>query len=382
VDEPAAVLEELRQSGLYRRLRTVDGFGDGRAEIDGRDVLVLCSNDYLGLREHPLVRQAAAEAALRWGAGVGSSRLVAGNLSLHEELEHELTEFKGAESCLLFGSGYLANAGVIPALAGAGDVILSDALNHASLIDGCRQSRAQTIVYDHCDMDSLADRLKQTAGRPALIVTDAVFSMDGDAAPLSELVELANSHGARVMVDEAHATGVVGPGGRGLVASLGLEDQVDVTIGTLSKALGSYGAFACCRRATAELLVNRARTLIFSTGLPPSSAGAGLCALRLLAGQPEMVDRLHANARLMRSELSGRGIEVGGGTGVPILPVIVGDAEEAVRRSEAALARGVFVQAIRPPTVPPGTSRLRVTVSAVHAEADLRQAVSVLALSA
>jgi 8-amino-7-oxononanoate synthase len=377
-----AVLEELRQSGLYRRMLTIDGFADGRAEINGREVLVLCSNDYLGLREHRLVRQAAAEAALRWGAGAGSSRLVSGNLSLHEELEHELAEFKGAESCLLFGSGYLANAGVIPALAGPGDVILSDALNHASLIDGCRQSRAQTIVYDHCDMDSLADRLKQTTGRRALIVTDAVFSMDGDVAPLRELVELASLHGARVMVDEAHATGVLGPGGRGLVASLGLHDQVDVTIGTLSKALGSYGAFACCGRTMADLLINRARTLIFSTGLPPSCAGAGLCALRLLRDQPEMVDRLHANARLMRSELGGRAVEVRGEADVPILPVVVGDAEEALRRSEAALARGVFVQAIRPPTVPEGTSRLRVTVSAAHAEADLRQAAKALAQTA
>lgn len=381
MDEPAAVLEALRQSGLYRRLRTIDRLGDDRAEIAGRNVLVLCSNDYLGLREHPLVREAAAEAALTWGAGAGSSRLVAGNLSLHQELERELAAFKGAESCLLFGSGYLANVGVIPVLAGPGDVILSDALNHASLIDGCRQSRAQTIVYDHCDMDSLADRLKHTDGRRALIVTDAVFSMDGDTAPLAEIVRLAAGVGARVLVDEAHATGVVGPGGRGLVASLGLQDQVDVTIGTLSKALGSYGAFACCAQATAELLVNRARTLIFSTALPPSSAGAGLCALRLLRDRPEMVDRVRANARLMRSELRERNVEVEGEPEMPILPVIVGDAAEAVRRTEAGLAGGVFVQAIRPPTVPEGTSRLRVTVSAAHAEADLRFAASVLARS-
>lgn len=379
VSEVTDSLQELRRAGLYRRLRTIEGLRGGRAQIDGREVLVLCSNDYLGLSEHPAVREAAAEAALRWGAGAGSSRLVSGNLSLHEELERELADFKGAESCLLFGSGYLANTGVIPALTGAGDVILSDALNHASLIDGCRQSRAQTIVYDHCDMDSLAGALSRAGGRRTLIVTDAVFSMDGDTAPLGELVALARRHGARVLVDEAHATGVVGPGGRGLVAALGLQAEIDVTIGTLSKALGSYGAFVCCDRSTAELLINRARTLIFSTALPPGSAGAGLCALRLLRDQPELVERLHANARLMRTELDRRGLAAAGAPEMPILPLIVGDPAAALRRTEAALERGVFVQAIRPPTVPEGTSRLRLTVTAAHAKDDLRQAAEVIA---
>jgi glycine C-acetyltransferase/8-amino-7-oxononanoate synthase len=373
-------LEELRRTGLYRQLRTLDGISDGRAEIDGREVLVLCSNDYLGLRDHPEVREAAAEAVLRWGAGTGSSRLVAGNFALHEQLECELADFKGSEAAVLFGSGYLANTGVIAALAGPGDVILSDALNHASIIDGCRQSRARTIVYRHCDMESLADGLRRVEGPGALIVTDAVFSMDGDCAPLAEIVALAQRHGARVLVDEAHATGVLGPGGRGLTAALGLQDQVDVTIGTLSKALGSYGAFACCRRSVAEWLVNRARTLIFSTGLPPASAAAGLRALRLLREQPELVERLHGNARLMRRELSERGWgEVSADSEIPIIPLVVGEPAEAVRRSGAALAGGVFVQAIRPPTVPEGTSRLRLTVTARHDEATLRWAAGVLA---
>ena len=206
----------------------------------------MCSNDYLGLAGNAVVRAAAAQAAERWGAGAGASRLVSGNMGIHAQLEHELAEFKGHEACVLFGSGYLANTGVIPALAGSDDVILSDALNHASIIEGCRQSRAETIVYRHCDLDSLAAGLKSAAGRRAVIVTDAVFSMDGDLAPLAEIVDLAQRHGARVVVDEAHATGVVGPGGRGLVAALGLEQAVDVVVGTLSKALGSYGAFACC----------------------------------------------------------------------------------------------------------------------------------------
>jgi glycine C-acetyltransferase/8-amino-7-oxononanoate synthase len=245
MNEIDATLERLRGAGLYRELRTVDSAQGARVTIDGREVLLMCSNDYLGLAADPRVRAAAAEAAERWGAGAGASRLVSGNMTIHDALERELAEFKGHDACVLFGSGFLANTGVIPALAGRGDVILSDALNHASIIEGCRQSHAETIVYEHCDLDALADGLRRAAGRRTLIVTDTVFSMDGDLAPLEGIVELAGRHGARIVVDEAHATGVVGPGGRGLVAALGLERTVDVVVGTLSKALGSYGAFAC-----------------------------------------------------------------------------------------------------------------------------------------
>jgi glycine C-acetyltransferase/8-amino-7-oxononanoate synthase len=340
--------------------------------------LLLCSNDYLGLASHPSVRQAVVQAAERWGAGVGASRLVSGNTVLHRELEGELARFKGYEACVLFGSGYLANCGVIPAIAGRGGVILSDALNHASIIDGCRQSRAETLVYDHCDLDSLALALRRAAGRPALVVTDAVFSMDGDLAPLDGIVELARRHGARVLVDEAHATGVIGPGGRGLVAALGLEREVDVAIGTLSKALGSYGAFACCSTALAELLINRARTLIFSTGLPPACLAAALASLDILAGTPALVQDLHSNARVLRAELARRGFAVPPGE-MPIVPLMIGDAHEAVALSEAALAEGVFAQAIRPPTVPDGTSRLRLVAMATHTQDDLRAAAAVFA---
>src|SRR5262249_18101611 len=247
-DDFRAALEELRAAGLYREMRLIEGAQGARVVLNGREVIQLCSNDYLGLASHPTVRGAAAQAAERWGAGVGASRLVSGNTALDWELEQQLAEFKGYEACVLIGSGYLANTGVIPALAGRGGVILSDALNHASIVDGCRQSRAETIVYEHCDLDSLANGLRRAYGRPALIVTDALFSMDGDLAPLQGIVELAGHHGARVLVDEAHATGVIGPGGRGLVAELGIEREVDVVIGTLSKALGSYGAFACGSR--------------------------------------------------------------------------------------------------------------------------------------
>jgi 8-amino-7-oxononanoate synthase len=389
VTDVTATLDELRRAGLYRHLVTVEGLPNGRGEIDGETVMLLCSNDYLGLRDHPTVREAAADAALRWGAGVGASRLVAGNLEIHGQLERELREFKGTAACLLFGSGYLANTGVIPALAEAGEVILSDALNHASIVDGCRLSRAQTVVYGHGDLDALAWGLRQAGERPCLIVTDAVFSMDGDLAPLAGIVELGQRHGARVLVDEAHATGVVGRGGRGLVADLGLQDQVDVTIGTLSKALGSYGAFACCSQPVAEFLTNRARTLIFSTGLPPASVAAGRAALQLLREDPALVERLHGNARLMRDALISHRLlpdaplaQDGLAAGVPIFPVIVGDPDQAVRRSQAALSSGVFVQAIRPPTVPDGTSRLRVTVSAAHEGADLLKAAAVLSAAA
>ncbi|HEV2771203.1 MAG TPA: 8-amino-7-oxononanoate synthase, partial [Solirubrobacteraceae bacterium] len=368
-----AALEELRRAGLLRELRTLDSAPGARVRLGGHEVLLLCSNDYLGLAGHPQVRAAAAEAAQRWGAGAGASRLVSGNLALHERLEAELAAFKGTEACLLFGSGYLANTGVIAALAGRDDVIVSDARNHASIVDGCRLSRAQTVVYDHGDLDALATALRGAGGRRALIVTDAVFSMDGDLAPLEGIVELARRHGARIVVDEAHATGVVGPGGRGLVAALGLEDEVDVVVGTLGKALGSYGAFAACTRQMAAYLLNRARTAIFSTALPPPAVGAALEALRLVREQPELLSRLHANARSLREALTAQGLPIPSGQPtMPIVPLVVGDPHAAMGLCEAALAEGVFAQAIRPPTVAPGTSRLRLVATAAHDPADLR----------
>ena len=372
-----ATLADLRDAGLYRELRTIESALGSRVVLDGREVLLMCSNDYLGLASHPSVRAAAADAAERWGAGVGGSRLVSGNTVLHRRLELELAEFKRYPACILFGSGYLANTGVIPALAGASDVILSDALNHASIVDGCRQSRAETIVYDHGDLESLADGLKRAAGRPTLVVTDAVFSMDGDVAPLQGIVDVARRHNARLLVDEAHAIGVIGPSGRGLVAALGLETEVDVVVGTLSKALGSYGAFACCSQEMAELLVNRARTLIFSAGLPPAALGAALAALEILRTTPALVQQLHGNARLLRGELATTGFPVPPGE-MPIVPLVLGDPHEAIRVCEAALTAGVFAQAIRPPTVPDGTSRLRVVASASHTHDDLRHAAATL----
>jgi 8-amino-7-oxononanoate synthase len=371
-------LSEIRDRGLYRRMRMISGPQGPRVLLDGRPVLLLCSNNYLGLADHPRVREAAAEAAMRYGASAGASRLVSGNMRIHRRLEERLADFKGYPSALLFGSGFLANTGVIQALARPGEVVFSDALNHASIVDGCRLAGAETFVYDHADMDHLAWGLREAEGRGSLIVTDGVFSMDGDVAPLAEIVELARRFDARVMVDDAHGTGTVGPAGRGAVAAAGLEEEVDVLVGTLGKALGSYGAFVCCDRQMAKYLVNTARTLIFSTALAPPQVAAARAALDLLREEPRRVERLQRNARVLREALAAEGLPTGGGD-TPIVPAIVGEAGAAVTACERALERGVFAQAIRPPTVPAGSSRLRLTVMASHTKTELREAARVVA---
>jgi 8-amino-7-oxononanoate synthase len=371
-------LQELREQGLYRRMRMVAGPQGARVMLDGRRVLLLCSNNYLGFADHPRVRTAAADAAMRYGVGAGASRLVSGNMTLHRRLEERLADFKGAERCLLFGSGYLANTGVIAALARAGDVVFSDALNHASIIDGCRLARAETFVYDHLDTEHLEWGLQEARGRGSLIVTDGVFSMDGDVAPLAEIVDLAHRYDARVLVDEAHATGALGPGGRGSVAAAGLEDEVDVIVGTLGKALGGYGAYVCCDADIAKYLVNTARTLIFSTGPPPPSVAAALAALELLREEPRLVERLERNARILRDTLAEEGFSVPAGE-TQIVPLVLGEPELALDVCERALRRGVFAQAIRPPTVPPGTARLRLAAMATHRRGELAWAARQLA---
>lgn len=378
MSEIAERLEEIRSRGLYRRMRMVSGPQGPRVLLDGKPVLLLCSNNYLGLADHPRVREAAAEAAMRWGVGAGASRLVSGTMTIHRRLEERLAELKGTSACVLLGSGYLANAGIVSALAREGDVVFSDRLNHASIVDGCRLAKAETFVYDHCDMEHLEWGLREAGGRGSLIVTDGVFSMDGDIAPLAEIVELARRYDVRVMVDEAHAVGAIGPGGRGSVAAAGLEDEVDVIVGTLGKALGSYGAYACCDAQMAEYLVNTARTLIFSTALPPPVVAAALAALELLVAQPERVEKLQRNAAVLRAALAEEGLGTGGSQ-TQIVPLVVGGAEETVAACEHALKRGVFAQAIRPPTVPAGTSRLRLAVMASHTAAELRMAARVLA---
>jgi 8-amino-7-oxononanoate synthase len=371
VSDVAERLEELRDRGLYRRLRLIDGPQGPQVQLGGRQVLLLCSNNYLGLADHPEVRAAAAEAAMRWGAGAGASRLISGNMEPHRQLESRLAEFEGYGAALLFGSGYLANTGVIAALSRAGEVVFSDQLNHASIVDGCRLSRAETFVYRHGDLEHLAWGLREAGGRGALIVSDGVFSMDGDIAPVAGLLELAREHGCRLMIDEAHGTGAVGPGGRGTVAAAGLSGEVDVVVGTLGKALGSYGAYACADAETIDLLLNTARPFVFSTAPPPPSVAAAAAALELVSD--DRVERLRANASRFRAALAAEGLE-SGRSRTQIVPIEVGDAAVTMELCERMLERGVFAQGIRPPTVPEGSSRLRFTVMASHRAEELERA--------
>jgi 8-amino-7-oxononanoate synthase len=379
--EIEARLDELKALGLRRRTRLVSGPQGPHVLLDGKPVLLLCSNNYLGLADHPRVREAAADAAMRWGLGAGASRVGSGTMTIHRRLEDRLAAFEGRETALLFGSGYLANAGCVAALARPGDVVFSDAVNHASIIDGCRLSRAEVFVYDHCDVDHLAWGIEHADGRGALIVTESVFSMDGNLAPLGEIVELAQRHGIRTMIDEANGTGALGPGGRGALAQEGLEDQVDVIVATLGKALGSYGAFVACDRVMGRYLLNAARTFIFSTALPPPAVAGALAALDLLQERPQRVERLAANAGVLQRALQREGFDTGGSS-TQIVPLAVGDAGLAMAICETALQRGVFAQAIRPPTVPDTASRLRLSVMATHREAELIRAARTLGTAA
>jgi glycine C-acetyltransferase/8-amino-7-oxononanoate synthase len=386
VSEIEERLAELERLGLSRRLRLVSGPQGPTVLLDGKPVLLLCSNNYLGLADHPRVCGAAAEAAKRWGVGAGASRLISGTMTVHRRLEERLAAFAGRQSCLLFGSGYLANLGVIGALAGRGDTVFSDELNHASIIDGCRLSRAEVVVYRHADVEHLLWSMRRHSGRGKthggrLIVTDSVFSMDGDVAPLAEIVELAHCTGARVAVDEAHAIGTYGPGGRGVLAQEGLEGEVDAIVGTLGKALGSYGAYVCADEEMVRYLINTARSFIFSTAPPPPAIAGALASLELLQERPHRVERLCANARVLRRALASEGFAVPEGD-MHIVPLVIGDERDTLRLCQEAIEHGVFAQAIRPPTVPAGTSRLRLAAMASHTAADMRMAAEVLAAAA
>jgi glycine C-acetyltransferase/8-amino-7-oxononanoate synthase len=374
-------LDELKELGLYRRMRLVSGPQGPRVVLDGKPVLLLCSSNYLGLADHPRVREAAADAAMRWGVGAGGSRLTAGTMTIHRRLEERLAAFHNSEAALLFGSGYLASLGVIGALAEPNALLLCDELSHPSLLDGCALTSAETQLYAHGDMEHLESLLIAGAGRPLIVASDAVFPTDGDVAPLDELVDLAQRHRARLVIDEAHGIGCLGPAGRGAVAEAGLEHEVDVIIGSLGKALGSYGAYVACDAPLARFLANRARTLLASSAPPPPAIAGALAALELLLEQPHRVDKLHANADTLRSELAREGFETAGST-TQLVPLVVGDATLAVRIREAALEAGVFAEALRPPTVPDGTSRLRLTVMASHTKDELREAARVLGRAA
>ncbi len=366
----------IRERGLYRRLRTIEGGEEPEVTVDGRRAILLCSNNYLGLATHPEVVRAASEAAEKWGAGSGSSRLISGTLGIHGELEEKIAEWKGAPRALAFSSGYHANLGVIQALCGPGDAVLSDELNHASLIDGCRLSRAEVRVYRHADLDSLEEVLRATAkARRRLIVTDSVFSMDGDRAPLEKICDLAERHGAAVMVDEAHGAGVLGADGAGLVEELGLRDRVLVQMGTLGKALGSFGAYVAGSSALVDLLVNRARTFIFTTGLPPAAVGAASAAIDVVRREPERRARVMENARRIHTAIEETSVAMPP-LESPILPVVLGEERRTMAVCERLLEDGVFAQGIRPPTVPAGTCRLRVTLMATHSDEQIERAIA------
>jgi len=359
-------LEQIKDAGLYRRLRRVESDQGPTLLIDGREVVNFSSNNYLGIANHSGLAAAAKAAIDRYGCGSGASRLISGNMTLHEELENRLAEFKGTEAALVFNSGFQANTGVISTLADEGDAIFSDALNHASIIDGCRLARAKTFVYGHNDLTQLEDELKRAASfRRKLIVTESIFSMDGDEASLTEIVELAEKYDAVVMVDEAHATGVFGAHGAGVVQKLGLGDRVLVQMGTLGKALGGFGAYVAGSRGLRELLINRCRSFIFTTSLPPAVMAMAMAAIELVKREPERRETLRNNCRRLKEGLRKLGFHVDASES-PILPLIIGDAGECMGFSERLLEKSVFAQGIRPPTVPPGTSRLRITLMATH----------------
>ena len=340
---------------------------------------MLSSNNYLGLANHPALTRAAQDALERFGCGAGASRLISGSMELHHELEDRLARLKHTEAALAFPTGYQANVGTLSALMEPGDTILSDALNHASIIDGCRLSRATTLVFRHNDMDHLAELLAScsAAGR-RLIVTDSLFSMDGDIAPLAEMSRLARDYDAWLMVDEAHATGVFGPHGAGVVEELGLSSTVEIQMGTLGKALGGFGAYVAGSRHLIDWLVNRARSFVYTTALPPSVAATAIAALDIVAQEPERRRRLWNTTAFLADQLSKLGYKLGNSRS-QILPLIIGDAGQTMTLAAALLERGIFAQGIRPPTVPAGTSRIRVTPMATHTTQDMQQAVRVFA---
>ena len=375
---PSDELESLRARHLLRRLRSTEGT-EPRTVLNGQTVLLLCSNNYLGLANHPALAEAARSALERYGTSASGSRLVSGSLTLHGQLEKRVAEWMGTEAALVFNSGYQANVGAIPALAREGDLILSDELNHASLIDGCRLSRARTRVFRHADPQHLESLLAEnsTASRTGknIIVTESVFSVDGDLAPLTEIASLARRFDALLIVDEAHAVGVFGPAGAGRVEELQLELAVDIRMGTFSKALGSFGAFVAGRRDLIEYLVNRARSFIYSTALPPATLGASLAAIQAIQREPERRKSLWENVRFLREGLKDQGWSLLSEAS-QILPVLIGEARETMEVTDELLAHGVFAQGLREPTVPRGTSRLRLTPMATHNREDLTQALA------
>jgi len=375
VDKLAWIREELRalqEQGLYIHIRTIQSAQGPWLIVDGRRVLNFCSNNYLGLANHPRMREAARQAVEKYGVGPAAVRTIAGTLELHLILEEKLARFKGVEAAISFQSGFNANLATIPALVGEGDAIFSDELNHASIIDGCRLSRARIVRYAHNDPSDLEAKIRENLGtfRRGLIVTDGVFSMDGDIAPLPEIVEIAERYHLMLMVDDAHGEGVLGRGGRGIVDHFGLHGRVDIEVGTLSKAFGVVGGYVAGRREIVEWLRQRGRPFLFSSAMTAADTAACIAAVEILEESTELVDRLWENTRYFKEEMRRLGFDLGQSV-TPITPVMLGDAHLAQTFSRRLFEEGVFAQAIGYPTVPRGKARIRVMISAAHSREDL-----------
>ncbi len=379
LDYLSAQVEGWKQAGTYQRLRVLESACEPVCRVDGREVINLASNNYLGLANHPKLVEAALEATRRYGAGSGAVRTISGTMSLHMELEERIAAFKGTEACVVFQSGFAANAGTVSAILGPDDHVISDALNHASIIDGCRLSRAKIHVFPHRDAAAAARHLEELAASPGrkLVITDGVFSMDGDIGALPALVEAAERFGAIMMVDDAHASGVLGRAGRGTVDHFGLHGRVDVQVGTLSKAIGALGGYVCGRRDLVEFLYHRGRPFLFSTSHPPAVAASCLAAFDLLEREPERIARLWENTRYFQSALKAEGFDTGSSES-PITPVMVGEARRAHDFSRALFEEGLWATGIGFPTVPEGKARIRTIVTAAHMREHLDRAVGIL----
>jgi glycine C-acetyltransferase len=372
-------LETWRTAGTYQRLRELQSACEPVARFDGREVINLASNNYLGLANHPKLVEAAIDATRRYGAGSGAVRTISGTMSLHLELEQRIAKFKNVEACVVFQSGFAANAGTVSAILGSDDHIISDALNHASIIDGCRLSRAKIHVFRHRDTAHAEEVLAGLDGVPGrkLLITDGVFSMDGDIGPLPGLVAAAEKHGAIMMVDDAHASGVLGKNGRGTVDHFGVHGRVDVQVGTLSKAVGVLGGYVCGSRDLIEFLYHRARPFLFSTSHPPGVAAACMAAFDLLEQEPERIDTLWSNTRFFQEGLQACGFSTGESE-TPITPIMVGEAAQAHAFSRALFDEGLYATGIGFPTVPEGKARIRTIVTAAHTREVLERGIGIL----
>jgi glycine C-acetyltransferase len=375
-----AVLDDLKQRGTYFKLRILEDEQGPVCTYDGKEVINLASNNYLGLCNHPFLREAAIEATKTYGVGSGAVRTIAGTMKIHMELEEKIARFKNVEACVVFQSGFTANAGTVSSILGKEDFIISDELNHASIIDGARLSRAKIKIFRHKDVVHAEELLKEIANEPGrkLIITDGVFSMDGDIGPVDKLCDLAEKYGAIMMVDDAHASGVLGRNGRGSVDHFGCHGRVDVQVGTLSKAIGSLGGYVCGSRDLIDYLYHRARPFLFSTSHPPSVAASCIAAFDLLENEPERIDRLWENTRYFKSELGRIGFDIGGVTTpaseTPITAIIIGDGKKTMEFSKALFDAGVMATGIAFPTVPEGKARIRTIMTSEHTKDQLDQA--------